>query len=281
MPPKKTVIQKDHEEEEHQPTTPTKFTTTIKTTDCDRIQLAQALNNFNVMSENFLNEMKNFDQFREKIYKLDLQLEAKKKEFQQTTEKLESDHAAKKAALEAHYAELSKKSLSDHTDKTKKCESDFADKHKALSNAYEDESINMKRKMDLDKTKACTEYAKSLNYRFVKEDEYKQTLDSMQKALNDYNELKKTFDKQCAQIREDEKAKYRSQLDNDNKMMDLTNKASNAQLTAQVDQQLKEIKVLNSTIENLKSELKEQRELTKQVAQASAKSQISQNFGKN
>ena len=96
--------------------------------------------------------------------------------------------------------------------------------------------------------------------------------DAVQKAQHDYCELKKNFDKQCNQIKEEEKVKYQSKLDIDTKTMELTHKANNAQLLAQVDQQKKEILVLNSTIENLKSELKEQRELTKQVAQASAKS---------
>lgn len=70
-------------------------------------------------------------------------------------------------------------------------------------------------------------------------------------------------------------------MNNEIKTMELTHKANNAQLVAQVEQQKKEISVLNSTIENLKNEIKEQRELTKQVAMASSKSQITQTIGKN
>jgi len=259
--------------------------------DNDRIQLAQAINNFTLKSDQLLQEMKNFDSFKENVFKLDLQIDSKKKEYAQTNENLELDFIAKKKAMENQYTELSKKlkieydeqsrkHTIDHADKVKKCESEFADKNKALTNAYEDESIQMRRKLELDKNKACVEYAKSLGHRFIKEEEHKTLTDNANKAINDYTELKKTFDKQCNQIREEEKVKYQNQLKNDTLTMDLTHKATNAAITAQVDQQKREIQVLCNTIENLKSELREQRELTKQVAQASAKSPIQQSFGK-
>ncbi len=274
------------------PSQPLYLTSAVKQTDSDRIQLAHAINNFTIKSDQFLQEMKNFDTFRENLFKLDLLIESKKQEHNQTITTLEQDYTSKKKNLETNYTELTKKLKSehdelmkklsgDHTDKIKKCETEFADKTKALANAYEDESIQMRRKLELDKSQACAEYAKSLGIRFIKEDEYKVLTDSVQRAQHDYNELKKNFDKQCNQIKEEEKAKYQSKLDIDTKTMELTHKANNAQLIAQVEQQKKEIQVLNSTIENLKSELKEQRELTKQVAQASAKSQITQTIGKN
>ena len=87
--------------------------------------------------------------------------------------------------------------------------------------------------MEMDKAKACSDYAKALKMRFVKEDEYKELVDNVNKAQNDYNELKKTFDKQCNSIKEEEKAKYKHQLDMDTKTMDLTHKATNANLNAQ------------------------------------------------
>lgn len=61
---------------------------------------------------------------------------------------------------------------------------------------------------------------------------------------------------------------------------DLKHKAEHATLTASVEQKEKEITVLKETISNLTSELKFQRELTKDVAMASKQGAISQSFGK-
>ena len=274
------------------PAQPLYLSSAVKQTDSDRVQLAHAINNFTIKSEQFIREMKNFDTFRENVFKLDLLIDSKKQEHSQVVLNLEQDYTGKKKNLENQYAELTKKLKSDHeeltkkltgdhADKVKKCESEFADKTKLLTNTYEDGSIQLRRKLELDKTGACTDYAKSLGMRFVKEDEYKVLTDSVQKAQHDYNELKKNFDKQCNQIKEEEKVKCQNKLDIDTKTLELTHKANNAQLMAQVEQQKKEIQVLTNTIENLKSELKEQRELTKQVAQASSKSQINQTIGKN
>ena len=59
----------------------------------------------------------------------------------------------------------------------------------------------------------------------------------------------------------------------------LSHKAEIASLSAQVEQQVKEIAVLKETISNLKHEIAEQRSLTKEVAIASSKSSIQQSFG--
>jgi hypothetical protein len=52
-------------------------------------------------------------------------------------------------------------------------------------------------------------------------------------------------------------------------------------MKAQFNQQNKEIEMLNRTIETLKHEIAEQRLLTKEIAQAGSKSQITQTIGKN
>lgn len=268
------------------------FTSTSRSSDSDRVQLAQAINNFTIKSEQFLQEMKQFDAFKENVLKLDLVIESKKQEHEQTISSLNQDYESKKKSIETQYAELNKKLKADHdelvkklgteqSDKIKICETIFVDKNKQLTNTYEDEAIKMRRKLEADKSTTCAEYAKSSGMRFGKEEEYKALTDSVQKAVQEYTELKKNFDKQSSQAREEEKAKCQAKLDIDTKTLDLTHKANNATLNAQVEQQKKEILVLNSTIENLKSELKEQRALTKEVAQASAKGQINQTIGKN
>ena len=54
----------------------------------------------------------------------------------------------------------------------------------------------------------------------------------------------------------------------------------NENLKNTVESLKKEIAVLNTQIENMKYEIGEQRKLTKEIANASAKSQINQSFGK-
>lgn len=286
-------------------TKPTVFisNTSLKSSDSDRIHLAQAINNFTLKSEQLMQEMKNFESFRESIAKLDILIETKKQEYKETNETLEQSHKAQIKKLESDYAEMNKKLKTDYDDlkkkmesdhleksrklesdnveRTKKLESEFVDKKKALTNTYEDSQIDIKRKIAEDKSKQCELYAKELKMKYIKEDEHKSLMDQVHKAVQDYNELKKSFDKQCDQVRLEESKKYNAQLKSETTTLELTHKANNAALQAQVEQQKKEITVLQQTIDSLKAEIREQRELTKEVAQASSKAQITQTIGKN
>jgi len=266
--------------------------TNLKSSDSDRIHLAQAINNFTLKSEQLIQEMKNFETFRESIAKLDILIETKKQEYKETNEAMEQSHKNQIKKLESEYNEMTKKLKSefddlrkkmesDNFEKTKKMESEFADKKKVLTNTYEDAQIDLKRKIAEDKSKQCEIYAKELKMKFVKEEEHKALMEQVSKALQDFNELKKTFDKQCDAVRVEESKKYASLLKSETMTIELTHKANNATLQAQVEQQKKEILVLQQTIDSLKTEIREQRELTKEVAQASSKSQITQTIGKN
>lgn len=276
---------------------------TLKSSDSDRIHLAQAINNFTLKSEQLMQEMKNFDTFREGVAKLDLLIGTKKQEYAEMSESLELTHKNQVSNLETSYKEMTKKLKTeyddlkkklesdnndlkkrletDYTDRTKKLESEFADKKKSLTNTFEDAQIEIKRKIAEDKSKQCELYAKELKMKFVKEEEYKNLNDQVSKAVQDYTDLKKSFDKQCDGVRAEELKKYTLSLKSETTTLELTHKANNAVLQAQVEQQKKEIQVLQQTIESLKSEIREQRELTKEVAQASSKAQITQTIGKN
>lgn len=93
--------------------------------------------------------------------------------------------------------------------------------------------------------------------------------------------LKDEFERRCNEIKKEQENKYTLQLKNEVAISDLIHKANNAEIKAQVEQQKREIEVLHNTIDNLKNELAEQRALTKEVAQASSRSQITQKFGKD
>lgn len=62
--------------------------------------------------------------------------------------------------------------------------------------------------------------------------------------------------------------------------IELKNKSELATLTAENQQKMKQIEVMKETIDILKKEINEQRNLTKHVAEAGRQGQIVQNMGK-
>jgi hypothetical protein len=257
------------------------FISNSSTSDSDRVKLAQAINNFTIKSEQLLQEMKNFETFRESILSLDILIGTKKQEFEEMTFNMESTYKNKTKRLENEHNDRTKQLESDFVDRAKKLESEHSDKRKNLTSEYQDMQVEMRRKVTEDKTRYCTTYATEMKMRFIREDELTEIFNREQKSLRDYEDLKKTFDKQCDAIRAEEIKKYSAQLKAESNTMELTHRANNAQLQAQVEQQKREILMLTQTIESLKAEIREQRELTREVAQASSKAQITQTIGKN
>ena len=112
-------------------------------------------------------------------------------------------------------------------------------------------------------------------------DEYKNMIDTQTKTQREFDELKKKFDANCNSIRAEEKTKYDTELKRQKLEQELTYKTQTAEMKAQLDQQKREVDLLNKTIESLKSEISEQRQLTIEIANASSKAQITQNFKKD
>ena len=129
--------------------------------------------------------------------------------------------------------------------------------------------------------KGCEEVAKQFNMLIIKVEDHKHLLDNVSKVSNELEQLQKTIDTKCASIQLEEKNKYEQKLKYQTSTQELNHKAETADMKAQIDQQKREVDMLYKTIENLKHEISEQRTLTKEVAQASSKSQISQKFGKD
>lgn len=252
-----------------------------ETSNNDRIRLANAINNLTIKSDELINTMKEFDSFRESIMKLDIEMETKKHEYNELLSNLESNHKNKIKELNNEYEEKHRTLSQRYQDMNKRLESEYQDKNINQQNELKNGQINVKQKLTEFKIKACQEMANENNMVLIKQEDYNMLNTQKQKAISEYEELKKSFDAQCNSIRRDEQTKYQHQLTNDLSMSDLTHKANNAEIKAQVEQQRREIDVLNNTISSLKNELAEQRSLTKEVAQASAKSQITQKFGKD
>lgn len=268
----------------------------------DKIQLIQAINNFTLKGEELLSAMKKFDIFKEEVAKYDLLINTKKEEYSEVLKQLEQNYNTKIKSfeneyieneqniiskyktlnknLEMEYNDMNKSLQNKYADSNKKVEDDYTDKHRLLTNEFKNEQINVKQKISEFKYKACEEFLKDISVTIIKTDEYTNMQTSVAKTNLELCELKKSFDGECNKIKHDEKHKYESIIENERKLMKLNGDVMNADMKAKVDQQNKEIIVLQNQIDNLKHELSEQRSLTKEVAQASSKSQISQSFGK-
>lgn len=248
--------------------------------DPDRIQLAQAINNLTIKSEQFMEALKSFDVFKENITQLDIQIDTKKKEFKEVIENIENNYKTKTKNLEAEYAEMHKQLQTKYQDLNKKLETEFVDKNKQLNNDHKNNQIEVKQKLSEYKIKACDDIAKEFNMILIKNEDHKMLLNNVQKANQELDEIKKSLNDQCAAIKSEERSRYQAILKSELSTLELNHKANVAELKAQVEQQKKEIDVLQKTIDNLKHEIAEQRTLTKEVAIASSKSQINQKFGK-
>jgi uncharacterized coiled-coil DUF342 family protein len=103
----------------------------------------------------------------------------------------------------------------------------------------------------------------------------------------EYEELKESVDAVREELETEMEVKVKEQqqkghqeLSQALKNKQLEHKAEIATLTATVQQLTKERGTFETTIDNLRSEIAAQRELTKQVAQAGKQGAISQSFGK-
>ena len=147
----------------------------------------------------------------------------------------------------------------------------------SLKKEFETKKKDLEIKVELE----CKEYG------------YKKALEILEEhgeiAVNgeEYNELKASVEnvkdelhKEMVKKVEICKAEAKKTLTQAMTNKELEHKAEIAMLTATVEQLKKERNTYESTISSLKSEIAAQRELTKQVAEASKQGAISQTFGK-
>ena len=209
--------------------------------DSDRLQLAQAINNLVVKGEGIVAALNELSLYdKEKIQSIDMKLESKKKEYADAT-----------LSLTEQYESLSKK----------------------LENEYADLKIKLSQQLREFKQEAAVGVLKEFNMIAIEANKYETIVEQhalLQQTSQD------ALQKAVKETESREKHEHQQTLH----AIQLEHKATIANLEAQVSQQVKEIKVLHETISGLKHELSEQRQLTKDVAQASSKAQISQSFAK-
>ena len=248
--------------------------------DNDRVQLAQAINNLTVKGEQFIEAFSTFSKFRETVAELDIQIETKKKEFKELVEKVEKDYKDKNHSLNREHVDKVHVLEREYTDKQKQLSSSYTDTNRELQNDYKNKQIEVTQKLKEFKLKGCQDVAKEFDMTLLKTEDYKNLHDIIAKTQKELEDLKKKFDSSCNAIRVEEKTKYDAELKRQKLEQELTYKTNTAEMKAQYDQQKREVDMLNKTIESLKGEISEQRQLTIEIAQAGSKAQITQNFKK-
>ena len=237
--------------------------------DSDRVQLAQAINNLTVKGEQFISAFNSFSTFKETIMQLDIQIETKKKQYKELMEKLDRDYKDKTNQFQREYADLTKQSQATH-----------ADNLRTMQNELKNNQLEVTQKLREYELKGCEELVKKYNMMVLKVDEYKNLTETINRVNRELDDLKKKFVDNCNIIKTEEKNRYETELKRQRETQELTHKTNCAEMKAQLEQQKKEIDMLNRTIETLKLEIAEQRNLTKEIANASSKAQINQRFGK-
>lgn len=150
---------------------------------------------------------------------------------------------------------------------------EYQDLMTSLENQYKDFEIKLKQNLHENKLVAVKEVLDPLNMMACDVPEY-------ERLTTEVAACQAKTQQELAKAIAEEKAAARSSLEQQANTMTLSHRAEIATLKAQVEQQIKEISVLNDTIKGLKFELAEQRNLTKEVAQAGAKGSINQTFSK-
>lgn len=284
MPPKKAVkkesplpkpdLESSDEEVSVQADSPkvtkSKPTVTVKynSNDNDRVQLAQAINNLTVKGEQFMEAFSSFSKFRETVAQLDIEIESKKKEYKELCQNTEKEYKEKTHTLQKEYEE-----------KNKNLSNAYSDSNRDLQNDYKNKQIEVTQKLKEFKLKGCNDMAKEFDMTLLKTEEVKNLNDTISKTQKELEELKKKFDSECTKVRGEERGRFEAELKRQKTEQELTYKTNTAEMKAQLDQQKREVQLLTNTIETLKAEIAEQRNLTIEIAQANSKGQITQNIG--
>lgn len=151
---------------------------------------------------------------------------------------------------------------------------EFTELSHQLENEYKNLQIKLKQELDEFKISAVEKVLSPLGFTHVNKIEY-------QNLKNENSDLRDTMEEKIESAVNIETSKKNMEKEIALQNRDLQHKAEVAGLRAEVEQQKKEIAMLNSTIQNMKQEIAAQRELTKEVAQASSKAQITQTIGKS
>jgi chromosome segregation ATPase len=221
----------------------------------------------------------NFDKFAE----IENDFEVKEKEFYDRSESLNKSYDEMKAKLARTYEEMKNKLEKEDKERRYKIEKEYDEKEYELEKDFEkkkyDNAIEhqktvdeMQRKRETDAYKFCVDYLKQKGEQPIKVTEWNEKNEKLENLISKHEESLEDLEEKL-------KEKHERELKYELEKKDLTQKSEVATLKAENDQKDKQIKVLESTIASLKSEIADQRALTKHVAEAGRQGQIVQNMG--
>jgi len=200
------------------------------------------------------------------------------KSYQVKNKQLSESYKNKVEELDKIYQNKNKQLEENYLNKNKSYEDEIQQKKRELENILKtnDQQLNHQ-KIDINqkllefKLEGCKKILEPLGMEIIDSKIFKKLTDDLDVAdaikAKVIHEITETLNKEHNLEKKNIITSY-----------DLTHKAQLAQLTAEVNQKEEAIKVLKNTIETLKHELSEQRNLTKEVAQAGSKPQINQNI---
>lgn len=259
----------------------------------NKIILSKALDGLNDISKKFISSIDTWKEITtDKINQIVLETETKTKEYNDLIEKKEKEFDDKEKALLERYKNKEK----DLDEKYKNKEKDLDEKYKTkkqdihhqfkveakeLEQQAKNSKIETEQKLKEFQINACTEIATKNDYKLVSLNDYEKHQHELKNIKDKFEDLEKSFNDKLIEKIESEKLLLQEKLKQDSMTKDLNHKAEIAELIAQNKQQLKEIEFLNKLITNLTNEVSEQRNLTKEIAKASAKAQINQSFTKD
>lgn len=192
-------------------------------------------------------ELKTFSE--ESIKSIDSKIKERTEAYQQLQDKLAKEHDMKNYNLEKEYKERSYE----------------------LEKEFQLRRDKMEREFDNNEYDKAVKVVKGKGEVNIKKEDY-------DKLKSELDQLKKDMEKTISENKKEIEAQSKREVEGRLKVRDLEFKSATADMKATIDQQVKEIASLISTIETLKSEIAEQRQLTRSVAEA-AKTPITQSFG--
>jgi len=147
---------------------------------------------------------------------------------------------------------------------------DYTDLSEGLDREFKLKQSDLQTKLKEINMIAFEEFGKKYNYQLVLIDEYEKKENEISTLQDKNEELNLKMEEKVDEKVELAKTKLEDSFKQEKLTLELTHKAETAELIAQNKQHIREIEILNSTILNMKSEIAEQRNLTKEVAQAQA-----------
>lgn len=214
--------------------------------------LSKKLDSASKIHQDFIKCMDSLNSFStESVNDIEANIREKEEEFYNTYDKISKEYSLKVYNLENEYKQ----------------------KQYDLEQKFTETRDNMVRDFNND------EYSKAVLV-LKNKDEIPVKKTDFDKLNMEIKSLKDNMENEILKNKKEVETKSKRELEAVIRIKELEFKTTSADMKAKIEQQTKEISNLLETIKTLKEEIKEQRELTRSVAQSSARPQIAQSIGK-